>query len=81
MSSGAVTAGLVGDSQLVFDLWGEPVDDAERLASMAPQGRVYVSATSRPRLPGDLRLVEVQTVTGDSAWMIDPAVSDAEAPT
>ena len=81
VSSGSVTAGLVGDSQLVFDLWGDPVDDAERLASSAPEGRVYVSATTRTRLPGTVRLVEVRTATDEPAWVFDPADADTEAAT
>ncbi len=79
VSSGAVTAGLVGDSQLVFDLWGTPVDEADRLASSAPGGRVYIAATTRTRLPDAVHLVEVATRTGETAWMFDPSDSDAEA--
>jgi class 3 adenylate cyclase len=78
VSSGTVTAGLVGDSQLVFDLWGDPVDDADRLASGAPAGKIYVSSSTRARLPGTLRLTETKAVTGETVWVLDPADTDAE---
>ena len=71
ISSGTVTAGLVGDSRLVFDLWGEPVDEADRLAAVAPADRIYVSSSSKQRLPEGVPTSEARTPLGEVAWVID----------
>ncbi|MDJ0791138.1 MAG: adenylate/guanylate cyclase domain-containing protein [Acidimicrobiia bacterium] len=71
ISSGTVTAGLVGDSRLVFDLWGEPVDEADRLAAIAPADRIYVSSSAKQRLPDGVPAIEVRTPLGETAWAID----------
>jgi class 3 adenylate cyclase len=71
VATGRVTAGLVGDSRLVFDLWGDAVDDAYRLGYAAGSNRVYLSEATRSRLPGSFTLEEVFLRTGDVAWSLD----------
>ena len=74
---GAVTAGLVGDSRLVFDLWGEPVDDAAKLSQVSPQDTIYVSAGVRQRLPGGTGLRQVQLPHDEVAWSLTPEIAVA----
>ena len=43
--SGAVVAGVVGRKQYVFDIWGDTVNIAARIADQAEPGAVLVSAS------------------------------------
>lgn len=70
VSSGAVTAGLVGDSRLVFDLWGDPVDEAARLARLCPANSIYIGAGAQNRLPGGTGLTQVTLPGDDTAWSL-----------
>jgi len=70
VSAGTVTAGLVGDGGLVFDLWGQPVDEAGQLAYRSPASTIYVSAAVRQRLPGGTGLAEVALPHDESAWSL-----------
>lgn len=77
IAAGTITAGLVGDTRLVFDLWGDPVDDAYRLAQVARKDTIYVTAATRQRLPGGSDLHEVQLGPDDVAWSIDALDADS----
>ncbi|MGI9643329.1 MAG: adenylate/guanylate cyclase domain-containing protein [Acidimicrobiia bacterium] len=70
VASGTVTAGLVGESRLVFDLWGAPVDTAAKLAQLAPDDGIYVSSDVRKRMPGGTDLREVALPHDETAWSL-----------
>ncbi|MGI9529365.1 MAG: adenylate/guanylate cyclase domain-containing protein, partial [Acidimicrobiia bacterium] len=70
VASGAVTAGLVGESRLVFDLWGTPVETAAKLAQLAPGDVMYVSSEVRQRMPGGTDLREVRLPHDETAWSL-----------
>ena len=70
VASGTVTAGLVGESRLVFDLWGAPVDTAAKLAQLAPDDAIYVSSDVRKRMPGGTDLTEVALPHDETAWSL-----------
>ena len=70
VSSGSVTAGLVGDSRLVFDLWGDPVDEAARFARLSPADSIYIGAGAQNRLPGGTELTQVALPGDEVAWSL-----------
>ena len=75
VSSGSVAAGLVGNTRLVFDLWGEPVDEATALGHAATAQHVIVSRAARDRMPSDVELSEID-VDGSIAWLYEaPSMS------
>jgi class 3 adenylate cyclase len=58
LHSGPVTAGVIGTTKFVYDLWGDAVNVASRLETTAPPGRIQVSQ-------------EVATALGD-AFALEP---------
>ena len=58
LHSGPVTAGVIGTTKFVYDLWGDAVNVASRLETTAPPGRIQVSE-------------EVATALGD-AFELEP---------
>jgi class 3 adenylate cyclase len=49
VDSGTVTVGLIGDTRLVYDLWGEAVDNATMLSRVAPAGDIFLSGAANDR--------------------------------
>ncbi len=49
IDSGTVTVGLIGDTRLVYDLWGEAVDSASKLARIAQSGEILMTKATRDR--------------------------------
>lgn len=76
IASGTVAAGLVGDTGLVFDIWGQPVDTARALAHAATPGVILVDRAARDRMPSSVVLSAVDTAAGE-AWSY--VAADAEA--
>lgn len=52
ISSGPVIAGVIGKRRLVYDLWGDTVNVAARMASGGIAGRVQVTSETWRRLAG-----------------------------
>lgn len=72
--SGTVTVGLTGERRLVYDVWGETVSIAHRLARLASPGAIYVSETTKDRLSAHHRTRPTGTpVAGREAWVVDVA--------
>lgn len=71
VASGPVTAGLIGESRLIFDVWGEPVEAAFALAHEAGTGQVLVDESTRLRMPSDARMTAVTRDAG-AAWTLEP---------
>lgn len=67
VASGSLAAGLVGDSGLVFDIWGDPVDAAAELAHTAVPDRILIDRAARDRMPAGTDLAETATPVGP-AW-------------
>ena len=42
--AGPVTAGVIGDVRMTYDLWGDTVNVASRMESHGVPGRIHVSA-------------------------------------
>ena len=50
MASGPVVGGVIGEQRILFDLWGDTVNTAQRMEAFGLPGRVHVSASTRERL-------------------------------
>jgi class 3 adenylate cyclase len=57
VATGPVVAGIIGERRLGFDLWGDTVNTAARMASHADPGTVQVTAATAAALPPAYRLV------------------------
>ncbi len=76
--AGPITVGLIGDARLIYDLWGDTVEQAYALARVGGRGDILVSEDVRDRLPGGDELVLFDS--GETvAWMIGTADTKAEA--
>ena len=70
IQSGPITVGLIGDSHLIYDLWGDTVDQAYALARAGRGGEILVTDTVRDRLPDGEDLVPFNS--GEtSAWALN----------
>jgi class 3 adenylate cyclase len=49
---GPVVAGIVGQAKFSFDLWGDTVNVASRLSSLAKQDSIYLSIDAYDRVRG-----------------------------
>lgn len=87
---GPVVAGVVGRSKFAFDLWGDTVNVAARLAEL-DQAAIHLSGEARDRLPPDaagaesLGFVAVKGKQAIAAWRFRfpdaaPAAADAAPP-
>ena len=54
LASGPVAGGVIGEQRFLFDLWGDPVNEAARMESTGEPGRVQLAESTR-RLVGDDR--------------------------
>lgn len=54
LHAGPVIAGVVGREKYQYDVWGDTVNTAMRMAQMAPPGSVMVNATTWQLLAGDV---------------------------
>ena len=75
INSGDVVAGVIGKNKLLYDVWGETVNIANRLKSACPPGAIFVSQEMYDRLHDlyDFELVgEIQEAGKEKlvAWQI-----------
>lgn len=67
IASGPLTAGIVGKSKFVYDMWGETVNLAYRVQRMAPRNEIMVTRAVYEKLQGVFELEpagEVETRQG-----------------
>ncbi len=76
IQSGPVTVGLIGDSRLIYDLWGDTVEQAYALARVGSRGEILVTDAVRDRLPPDADLVPFDSGM-TSAWKLGTAGENA----
>jgi adenylate cyclase len=62
LASGSVAGGVIGEQRLLFDLWGDPVNEASRMESTGEPGHIQLSESTRRLLPEDGRRFEPRQV-------------------
>ncbi len=56
INTGMVVAGVIGTKKLIYDLWGDAVNVASRMASSGEPGRIQVTTSTYERLRDTYRL-------------------------
>lgn len=51
INSGALVAGVIGESRFAYDLWGNTVNTAQRLEESCEPGQIHISGETRSQLP------------------------------
>ena len=62
VDSGTVTSGLVGRTNLAYDLWGDAVNLAYRVRGVTDEPGIYVSQAVHERLQDTVSFVEAGTI-------------------
>jgi adenylate cyclase len=62
LASGPVVGGVIGQRRILFDLWGDTVNTAQRMESFGVPGRIQVAATTRVLL-GDAHRFEERAIS------------------
>jgi adenylate cyclase len=57
IATGPVVAGVIGERRIGFDLWGDTVNTASRMATHADPGTIQLTAASVRALPASYRVV------------------------
>lgn len=74
VDTGDVRSGLVGSSDVVYNLWGEAVNLAFQVRTVAGQAGIYVTEAVKDRLGGAYTFEQVGTVlegdTATSVWRL-----------
>ena len=58
LASGPVVGGVIGERRILFDLWGDTVNTAQRMEAFGVPGRIQVAATTRGLLMAEHRFEE-----------------------
>ncbi len=79
LASGDVASGVIGQQQLAFSMWGEPVSTAFTLASLAQTGEVLVESAIRDVLGSEWGAERREGLLGlddnVEAWSVRPSHS------
>lgn len=84
--TGRVTAGVIGNTRVAYDIWGDTVNTASRLESHGAPGRIHVSDPFRKAARGDFHFTPRGAVTMKSLgtrqtfFLTGPRSPDAPAP-
>lgn len=75
VDTGTVTSGLVGRTNLAYDLWGDAVSLAHRVQGIVGKPGIYVSESVRDRLQESVQLVHVGSINEggveQAVWMVE----------
>jgi class 3 adenylate cyclase len=74
IASGSLVGGVIGEERLLFDLWGDTVNLAQRMESSGVPDRIQVAQRTRDLLAGRLsfesRLVELKGLGTLTAYLV-----------
>ncbi|MFB2586555.1 adenylate/guanylate cyclase domain-containing protein [Herbiconiux liukaitaii] len=62
IDSGTVTSGIVGQASIAYDMWGDAVNVANRVQSLAGRPGIFLTQRVRDQLPDTSGLTEVGTI-------------------
>jgi class 3 adenylate cyclase len=82
--SGPVTAGVIGDARIAYDVWGATVNAASRMESTGEAGRVHVTEEFRALAGGAFAFeprgeVEIRGVGPRRTWFLVAAAEEEKA--
>ena len=77
MHTGPVTAGVIGESKFIFDVWGDTVNVASRMESSGVAGQIQVTEPVMMALTGlyafeGPQLIEVKGKGPTHVWKLKP---------
>jgi adenylate cyclase len=86
IDTGPLTAGVIGESRFLYDLWGDTVNTASRMESQGAPGRIQVSETVYQRLRAKYRFKPLEEVNvkgkgSMTTWQLVDRLPDAASPT
>lgn len=73
IDSGSVSAGVIGTDRFSFELWGEPVESAQQLVTIAGKNNIVVSGSVNDRLKSfyPFQSLHEQSADGSAAYALD----------
>lgn len=77
IASGPIIAGVVGQHNMIYDVWGSPVERSEALADICPSGLISLDAAAHRSL-GDSIEVEMQTIGDEQIAVVTDDDYDAK---
>ena len=78
INSGPVVAGIVGTHKFAYDLWGDTVEEAQRLNEGTEPGSVRVSDQVRDALGEGLATTTTTSANGVGGWLVSEAENAGE---
>jgi adenylate cyclase len=82
LHAGPVTAGVIGETKFIFDVWGDTVNTASRMESHGAAGRIQVTDKVRLALWNDYRfagpsVVDVKGKGPTRVWFLEKGPEEA----
>lgn len=76
IASGPIIAGVVGQRNMIYDVWGSPVQRSEALAGICPSGLIAIDSAAHRSL-GDSIEIEMIQIGGESVAVVSETALEA----